>query len=136
MKHKLLNYLQCPSCVAPVGLSSVAQTDGDEIMEGILACESCARQFPIVHGIPRFAARETLGVDKGATAENFGWQWQHFTQTEELYAEQFLGWIAPVRPEFFKGKVVLEGGCGKGRHTQLAAEWGAREVIGVDLSAA
>ena len=34
----------------------------------------------------------------------------------------------------FQGKVVLEGGCGKGRHTQLAANWGAREVIGVDLS--
>jgi SAM-dependent methyltransferase len=31
---------------------------------------------------------------------------------------------------------VLVGGCGKGRHTQLAARWGAREVIGVDLSAA
>jgi SAM-dependent methyltransferase len=31
---------------------------------------------------------------------------------------------------------VLEGGCGKGRHTRLAAEWGAREVVGIDLSAA
>jgi len=39
-----------------------------------------------------------------------------------------------VRPEFFKDKVVLEGGCGKGRHTLLAAAWGARDVIGVDLS--
>ena len=33
-------------------------------------------------------------------------------------------------------KVVLEGGCGKGRHTQLAVQWGALDVIGVDLSAA
>ncbi len=73
-------------------------------------------------------------ADKAATAENFGWQWQHFVQSDELYADQFLGWIAPVRPEFFQDKVVLEGGCGKGRHTQLAAGWGAREVIGVDLS--
>jgi SAM-dependent methyltransferase len=32
--------------------------------------------------------------------------------------------------------VVLEGGCGKGRHTQLAARWGAREVVGIDLSGA
>ena len=36
----------------------------------------------------------------------------------------------------FSRKVVLEGGCGKGRHTQLAAQWGAREVIGIDLSEA
>ena len=32
--------------------------------------------------------------------------------------------------------MVLEGGCGKGRHTQLAAGWGARDVIGIDLSEA
>jgi SAM-dependent methyltransferase len=74
--------------------------------------------------------------DKAATAANFGWQWQHFTQFDDKYEQQFLGWIAPVRPEFFKDKVVLEGGCGKGRHTQLAAQWGARDVIGIDLSAA
>lgn len=36
----------------------------------------------------------------------------------------------------FKDKLVLEAGCGKGRHTLLAASWGAREVIGIDLSAA
>jgi SAM-dependent methyltransferase len=78
--------------------------------------------------------REKVEADKAATAENFGWQWQHFVQSDELYADQFLGWIAPVTSEFFQGKVVLEGGCGKGRHTQLAARWGAREVIGVDLS--
>jgi SAM-dependent methyltransferase len=57
-------------------------------------------------------------------------------QSDELYADQFLGWIAPVRPEFFQDKVVLEGGCGKGRHTQLTASWGARDVVGVDLSEA
>jgi SAM-dependent methyltransferase len=77
---------------------------------------------------------EKVEADKAATAENFGWQWQHFVQSDELYADQFLGWIAPVGADFFPGKVVLEGGCGKGRHTQLAANWGAREVIGVDLS--
>ena len=52
------------------------------------------------------------------------------------YAEQFLGWIAPVNAEFFKNKLVLEAGCGKGRHTQLASRWGAKEVIAVDLSSA
>ena len=41
-----------------------------------------------------------------------------------------------MTPEFFRDKVVLEGGCGKGRHTLLAARWGAQEVIGIDLSAA
>ena len=105
-------------------------------MEGELRCSSCASSFPITSGIPRFANLEEVESDKHATAENFGWQWKHFTHQDARYAEQFLGWIAPVTPEFFRGKVVLEGGCGKGRHTLLAAQWGAHEVIGVDLSEA
>ena len=107
-----------------------------EIMEGELRCSSCASSFPITGGIPRFANLTEVESDKHATAENFGWQWKHFTDHDARYAEQFLGWIAPVTPEFFRDKVVLEGGCGKGRHTLLAAQWGAREVIGVDLSEA
>jgi SAM-dependent methyltransferase len=107
-----------------------------EIIEGQLRCASCAALFPINSGIPRFANLDQVGSEKAATAAGFGWQWQHFTQEDSRYAEQFLGWIAPVTPEFFRDKVVLEGGCGKGRHTRLAARWGARDVIGVDLSAA
>ena len=134
MKRKLLDYLSCPSCAGSIVLASTTLSEDTEIIEGQLACQACARSFPILRGVPRFAMPEKVEADKAATAENFGWQWQHFVQSDELYADQFLGWIAPVRPEFFRGKAVLEGGCGKGRHTQLAANWGAREVIGVDLS--
>ncbi len=105
-------------------------------MEGNLVCTECAASYPIVRGVPRFASLAEVETEKAATAENFGWQWTHFTQTDERYTEQFRNWIVPVQPEFFQDKVVLEGGCGKGRHTQLAAAWGARDVIGVDLSAA
>ena len=107
-----------------------------EIIEGELRCVKCGRAFPISGGIPRFASLEEVENEKRATAAGFGWQWTHFTQEDKRYAEQFLGWISPVTPEFFKDKVVLEGGCGKGRHTQLAAAWGARDVIGIDLSVA
>lgn len=136
MKRKLLDYLKCPACTDAVNLAAVMETDGAEVIEGQLACASCKQTYPISRGIPRFAKVEALAPDKAATAANFGWQWQHFTHADELYAEQFLGWIAPVKPDFFPGKIVLEGCCGKGRHTQLAAQWGAREVIGVDLSEA
>lgn len=105
-------------------------------MEGALRCNTCTASFPITRGIPRFAQLSEVESDKQATAANFGWQWQHFTEEDTRYAEQFLGWITPVTPEFFQGKVVLEGGCGKGRHTQLAARWGAQDVVGIDLSAA
>jgi SAM-dependent methyltransferase len=115
---------------------SVERVEQQEIMEGVLSCNACAASFPITRGIPRFAPLTEVESDKQATAANFGWQWQHFTEDDARYAEQFLGWIAPVTPDFFRDKVVLEGGCGKGRHTQLAARWGAQDVVGIDLSAA
>lgn len=139
MKEKLVSYLVCPACDGSPHESlslSVSRAEDAEIIEGELRCNACVSSFPITRGIPRFAELAAVERDKQATAENFGWQWQHFTDVDERYAEQFLGWIAPVTPEFFRDKVVLEGGCGKGRHTQLAAQWGAREVIGIDLSEA
>jgi SAM-dependent methyltransferase len=136
MKRKLLDYLCCPACAARLDLNEIVVVEGEEIMQGQLECAACKSVFPIVRGVPRFVSSEMLEADKAATAESFGWQWQHFTHSDELYADQFLGWIAPVQPEFFRDKVVLEGGCGKGRHTELAARWGAREVVGVDVSGA
>ena len=135
MKEKLLSYLVCPSCDGALELT-VEKSEQQEIIEGALRCRNCASSFPISAGVPRFADLAVVESDKRATAAGFGWQWQHFTQEDARYAEQLLGWIAPVTPEFFRDKVVLEGGCGKGRHTQLAARWGAQDVIGVDLSAA
>jgi SAM-dependent methyltransferase len=135
LKERLLQYLSCPACGGAISLSS-AKREAEEIIEGQLACGACARMWPIERGVPRFAPLDEIEAEKAATAAGFGWQWQHFTQADDKYEQQFLGWIAPVAPEFFKDKIVLEGGCGKGRHTQLAAQWGAREVIGVDLSAA
>ena len=101
-----------------------------------MSCKSCERTFRISGGVPRFANLDEIETDKQATAEGFGWQWTHFVQEDKRYEEQLLGWIQPVTPAFFADKIVLEGGCGKGRHTQLAAAWGARDVIGIDLSVA
>jgi SAM-dependent methyltransferase len=134
LQEKLLEYLACPACGADLELKHVGDSTGQEIMDADLACRKCDKTFPVIRGIPRFASLEKVTADKAATAENFGWQWQHFTHDEELYEQQLLGWIAPVTQAFFAGKTVLEGGCGKGRHTLLAARWGAKEVVGVDLS--
>ncbi|MCW5961000.1 MAG: methyltransferase domain-containing protein [Pyrinomonadaceae bacterium] len=136
MKEKLLQYLACPKCGGDILLAYASKYDGKEIIEADLTCKKCEREYKVLRGIPRFAALDKIEKDKAETAENFGWQWTNFTQKDDKYAEQFLGWLQPVKPEFFEGKIVLEGGCGKGRHTSLAADWGAKEVIGIDLSAA
>jgi SAM-dependent methyltransferase len=133
MKERLLDLLACPTCGGDILLAGATKYDGKEIIEGVLTCKKCTREYKVVRGIPRFADLGKIEEDKAETAENFGWQWTHFTQSDERYAEQLLGWLQPVKPEFFTGKTVLEGGCGNGRHTKLAAEWGARDVIGIDL---
>ena len=135
MKTSVLKYLICPDCSGELELHS-QETEATEIMSGELGCAGCQRRFEILRGIPRFADLETIETEKQATADKFGWSWQEFSHEDEKYDEEFLGWIAPVRPEFFKDKVVLEGGCGKGRHTRRVAGWGARDIVAVDLSAA
>jgi len=133
MKEKLLDLLACPTCGGDISLAGTSKYEDKEIIDGILTCGKCTREYKIERGVPRFADLGKIGSEKAQTAENFGWQWTHFTQEDERYAEQFLGWLQPVRPEFFEGKIVLEGGCGKGRHTKVAAGWGAKEIVGIDL---
>jgi SAM-dependent methyltransferase len=134
MKDSLLPYLACPACADDLTLTNV-ERQGQEIISGELRCVVCQSGFPIRGGVPRFADLERDDVQRG-TAENFGAQWLVFDHVQDHHEEQFLDWIAPVTPDFIRGKVVLEGGCGKGRHTRLIGQWGASDVIGIDLSVA
>ena len=135
MKDNLLQYLACPDCEGDLRLDSNDRSEGGEVINGELHCSRCRQCFFIRGGIPRFA---NPGGDlvQGNTAANFGAQWLTFNHVEEHHEKQFLDWIAPITPDFVRGKVVLEGGCGKGRHTRLIGRWGAREIIGVDFSQA
>jgi SAM-dependent methyltransferase len=132
VKLSLLEYLACPSCLGPLELAS-SREEGAEVIEGELRCGACSRDYPVRGGVPRFVSgAETKESERTASA--FGWEWQVFAGIEDRYEQQFLDWIAPVSSDMFDGRVVLEGGCGKGRHTRLAARYGARAVIGLDLS--
>ena len=136
MKRTLLNYLACPVCAGDIKLNSVSAEEGIEVLGGELQCATCEQTFPVVRGIPRFADLQNIEADKQATAASFGWSWTEFSHEDEHFAQQFLDWIAPVTSEFFARKVVLEGGCGKGRHTRRIAAWGAKDIVAVDLSEA
>jgi SAM-dependent methyltransferase len=133
MKPGLLDYLACPACSDELELA-VTATDGDEIMEGALHCGRCQQTYAIRRGVPRFA--EQMGEMEARTADAFGYEWTNYSELAARYRQQFLDWIRPVTPEFFKDKAVLEGGCGKGRHTAVVASAGARAVVALDLSAA
>jgi SAM-dependent methyltransferase len=132
MKDSLMPLLACPDCGGALVLSGEERRDA-EIVSGALVCAACSLQFPIRGGVPRFASAETAGEQR-ATGQNFGAEWQIFDELEDRYEGQLLDWVAPVTPAFVKGSLVLEGGCGKGRHTWWLARWGAKAVVAVDLS--
>jgi SAM-dependent methyltransferase len=132
VKEKLLSLLLCPDCQSAFELHAES-VDGVEVMEGRLECSHCHVRFPIRRGVPRILPQE-LSREKQATAAAFGYEWTHYNTLTDADHDEFLDWIKPLTPDSFRGNAVLDGGCGKGRHIFLAAKFGAREVVGVDLS--
>lgn len=71
---------------------------------------------------------------KLATADSFAFEWIRFNKMFDSYRQNFLNYVQPFTEKDFEGKVVLDAGCGVGRHTYWAAKFGAKDVIGYDLS--
>jgi uncharacterized protein YbaR (Trm112 family)/ubiquinone/menaquinone biosynthesis C-methylase UbiE len=137
MKPRLLELLACPLCGGDLDLHGTPAGAGgdDEIMQGSLECRSCRSTFPIRDGVPRLLPPD-LSAAQEKTSGAFGWQWQQFTKLYDEYEAEFLDWIDPIQPDFFRDKIVLDAGCGNGRHAYCAARYGAREIVAMDLSAA
>jgi|SRR5579863_352678 len=115
----LLRLFCCTVCRSPLK----EQGDG-------YSCSACGNQFPLVRGVLRF-------VDPHNYADSFGYQWEQFaiTQLRPEFTGRNLQRKTGLREEDFRGKVVLDVGCGMGRFADIATRWGAT-VIGIDLSAA
>lgn len=70
-----------------------------------------------------------------ATRASFGFEWTRFGGMRPEWEQNFWGYFAPKTAEYFMDKVVLDAGCGMGRHLYYSARAGA-EAIGVDFSRA
>ncbi|MFO0723387.1 MAG: methyltransferase domain-containing protein [Myxococcota bacterium] len=137
MRLRLLDLVVCPRCAAGPFQLEKGQVEDDEIISGSLTCPGCATRFPIIDAVPRLLPDPaSVTSDAQRTVDRFGAQWNDFDFIGDHYNQQFLGWIAPNTLESFEGQVVLEGGCGKGRHSALVARHGAKDVLAVDLGSA
>jgi SAM-dependent methyltransferase/uncharacterized protein YbaR (Trm112 family) len=135
--------LRCPACGGHLSQTANA-----------LGCSDCGDGYPIIRGTPRLlrgGLREELlkqGTErqrarvlphdaatraKLRTAASFGFEWKQFPHLRPEWERNFLDYMQPHGPEFFRGKRVLDAGCGTGRHAYHAALFGA-EVVAVDLS--
>lgn len=162
MQNKAIQILKCPYCITELILT-ILHTNNEEIIDGYLWCH-CERWYPIIKGVPRMLPdnlrsklsqtypdffmqykynlpkssdfdNEIYDDNKEQTRKSFAYEWKYFNTFYSEYEQQFLDWIEPVKPDFFKNKLVLDAGCGMGRHLRIAKQYGAN-VIGIDLSEA
>jgi SAM-dependent methyltransferase/uncharacterized protein YbaR (Trm112 family) len=70
------------------------------------------------------------------TARSFGYEWQAFSEMLPDYESNFRWYFERFETEKFAGALVLDAGCGTGRHTFHMAGSGAREVVAMDFSQA
>lgn len=132
MRTEVLSYLCCPECDADLKLAVETRRDGDHVMEGELVCVKGACRYPVTAGVPVLRPRAVEKI-KVETAARFDTQWKHWRGIHSYYERQFLDWVAPLDRADFAGKVVLEGGCGKGRHSAIVGGFGPRALIALDL---
>jgi len=164
VRARLLNLLRCPACLGTLELVPLVRSGADnEVAEGVLVC-GCGASYPIINTIPRmlgnayalfpsfvaqYGSRAEVGSAAAAqtsaaaapasvvteTQRSFGYQWTTFSEMACDFQENFWNYLHPATPEFFRGRLGLDAGCGFGRHLYHAASCGA-EIVGMDLSQA
>lgn len=153
MKYRLVQWLCCPACrSADLRLETTrtearpvlegtftpeerAQVPGldlghgteQEILEGALHCGHCGACYAIRGGVPRMLP---AGSSEGPRS---GHRLTAINTQEPAWEDNFRDLSEPLRPEDFLGRLVLDAGCGFGRHALHAARYGA-EVVAMDSS--
>jgi SAM-dependent methyltransferase len=74
--------------------------------------------------------KSIIGADAQQKQSEWHEQWLLFKDDERFLFEE---WIAPIKMEDFRGKKVLECGCGGGQHTAFVAPFAA-SITAVDLN--
>jgi len=153
VKYRLLKWLACPSCrhtnfsIEAVRTRTVPIYEGHfedsetslpgldmerreevELEDGALHCKNCSAIYPVKDGIPRMLPE---GFSPGPES---GHRWTGFDTAVPEWEESFQDFSKPLQSKDFLGKLVMDAGCGFGRHAFFAARYGA-EVLAIDSSA-
>lgn len=96
-------------------------------------CKYCPNEYVFKNGVIDFSNLKISDETK-KTINQFGELWRIYNHHEKYHRHQFLNWIAPLSEEDFKGKTILEAGCGKGRHTVTVLSFDPDNLYAIDLS--
>ncbi|WP_249144420.1 bifunctional 2-polyprenyl-6-hydroxyphenol methylase/3-demethylubiquinol 3-O-methyltransferase UbiG [Bradyrhizobium lablabi] len=67
------------------------------------------------------------------SSERFGYEWNKYNEIRADYETQFLKWTPFLQPDDWRGKSVLDVGCGTGRNSLWPLKFGAREAVAIDI---
>jgi SAM-dependent methyltransferase len=126
---ELLALLRCPSCN-----SRLVQGSGNGSGDSTLTCMACGRAVPVIGGIARFVDVAEDGVARHTQA-SFGYEWTHFSDWRHSGETNFDDYFKGMALQTLRNAVVLDAGCGMGRHARQVAAW-AHRVVAVDFSKA
>ena len=134
MNETYYRYLCCPDCQGQLDLT-VDSRGPEGIQAGTLKCTACPSTFPIVDAIPRF-----VPLDNYSESFRYEWDFFHEQRSHADNREAFLGLAIKTilrrtgwDENFYRGKLVLECGCGGGHETEALLAMGAN-VISFDYS--
>jgi uncharacterized protein YbaR (Trm112 family) len=104
VKQRLLDFLVCPVCGGRFETTLLPNKVMRQLKGQFVPSMWCF--LPDTAWGSRLVKIDSSEEHK-KTAQAFGWQWTHFTEMYETFENQFLDWIYPIQPEFFKGRFVL-----------------------------
>jgi SAM-dependent methyltransferase len=65
--------------------------------------------------------------------DRFGYAWKTYSELRPEYEEQFRRWTPHLDRDDWRGKVILDVGCGMGRNTYWPLTYGAKESVSIDV---
>lgn len=131
-----------------------------EITQGILHCDGCKFDFPVINGVPRFnpdaqrdypgfysryrssfryraqAGIESFDALHTETKRSFGFQWLRYRVTDDEENRAHFFRRTGTDPASLANRLFFEAGCGMGRYLKVIAGEPRAEAVGLDLSLA
>jgi SAM-dependent methyltransferase/uncharacterized protein YbaR (Trm112 family) len=139
VKKELLEILCCPIEKASLTLKNETLKN-NEIYSGKLICSKCNKEYSIIKGIPVMLinAEDNQTLD---SVEQWGFQWtdESLNKNTKYYDDDFLDleyqeWNLPEN--WLNDKIILDAGCGNGRHTKILKRFKFKQCVAFDLSEA
>lgn len=70
---------------------------------------------------------------KSGSPDRFGYEWKTYSEMRPEYEDQFRRWTPHLDRDDWRGKIILDVGCGMGRNTYWPLTYGAKESVSIDV---